>query len=52
MQQYNKAIIAGVVGVIFVFLNNMGITDQTTVGSALETIATVVAVYLVPNKKS
>lgn len=52
MQQYNKAIIAGVAGIALVALGNMGITPDTPVGDAIGVLVTTALVYMVPNKKS
>lgn len=50
MQKYNKTTVAIVLGVIFVVLNQIGITEQSTVAELLQAIAIAVSVYAVPNK--
>lgn len=50
MQKYNKAIIALILGVAFTVLKEYGITEDTTLYSALETLLVAGGVYLIPNK--
>lgn len=50
MQKYNKAIVAIVLGAVFVALSQYGITEETTLKQALEAALIALSVYLVPNK--
>lgn len=50
LQAYNKAIAAGVVGVVAVIASLVGITVQPEVEAALLTLITVFIVWLVPNR--
>jgi hypothetical protein len=50
MQKYNKAIVAAVVGVVFVVLNQYGLTEQSTLKEVVEVILTALSVYTIPNR--
>ena len=50
MTAYSKAIVAFVVGALMLALNQMGITEDTSVMEAITVLVTTGAVYIFPNR--
>jgi FtsH-binding integral membrane protein len=52
IQKYNKALIAAIVGGVFIALSHFGVTENTTLGEVAQMVIATLAVYMVPNKKA